>query len=382
MQQPTESTADTPLGKISPTIVLAAGGTGGHVFPAEALARELLGRGVPVVLITDKRGSRFGDDVSIPIHRVHARNPGNNIFGMIRAVGAMAVGAFQANYILKKIRPAVVVGFGGYPSLPTLCAAARLGIPIVLHEQNAIMGRANRALLSRATMVATSFPQMTKMPDNYQHLTVHTGNPVRPIFAALRSTPYNAPTIDGDEPIRLLVFGGSQGARIFGHVVPRALALLPEQFRRRLMVTQQCRPENIESARAAFAGAGIEAELSTFIHDMPERMAASHLVICRSGGATVAELTAIGRPAILAPLPYGHAGEQFANAEIIAAAGGAWIMPDAALTPESLAKRLEALFALPINMAKTAAAARAWGNITAADKLADCVLEIVAKGHF
>ncbi len=355
------------------TVVLAAGGTGGHVFPAEALARELLGRGIKVVLITDKRGGRFSDDMSVPAHRISASSLGKGVFGKIRSFAEMGWGVLQARGLLRRIRPDVVVGFGGYPSIPTLYAAARLGIPIALHEQNAVLGRANRAMLARARLVATSFPHVNGVETVSSARVVRTGNPVRPIFAALRGTPY--PQLTDDGQVRILVMGGSLGARVFSQVVPRALALLPEQLRRRLLVSQQCRPEDIEAARAAFAGAGVEADLSTFFRDVPERMAGAHLVVCRSGGSTVAELTAIGRPSILVPFPHGHAGEQTANAEAVAEAGGAWIIPEQAFTPEALAVRLESIFALPSNMAKTAAAARAWGTVAAADNLAGCVLD-------
>jgi UDP-N-acetylglucosamine--N-acetylmuramyl-(pentapeptide) pyrophosphoryl-undecaprenol N-acetylglucosamine transferase len=195
---------------------------------------------------------------------------------------------------------------------------------------------------------------------------------------ALRGTPYPA-IADDETPIRLLVLGGSLGARVFSYVVPQALALLPEQIRRRIVISQQCRKENLEDARSGYAGAGIDAELAPFFHDVPERMAAAHLVICRAGGSTIAELTAIGRPSILVPFTGGHIGEQTANAEAVAEAGGAWLIPEQAFTPEALAVRLESLIAMPVTLTKTAAAARAWGRITAADNLADCVMEIIGS---
>ncbi|MDD3287563.1 MAG: undecaprenyldiphospho-muramoylpentapeptide beta-N-acetylglucosaminyltransferase [Alphaproteobacteria bacterium] len=357
-------------------IALAAGGTGGHVFPAEALARELLGRGFKVVLITDKRGGKFSDDLSVPLYRIRASSLGKGVIGKIRSIIEMGIGTLQAQRLLKKLKPSAVVGFGGYPSVPTLYAAARSNIPLILHEQNAVVGRANRSLANRAKVIATSFPNVSGLK-NLEAYVTHTGNPVRPAFAALRATPY--PTITDDGPMRLLVMGGSLGARVFSHVVPNALAILPEHLRRRIIIAQQCRPEDLEIARAAFAGAGVEAELSLFFRDVPERMAEAHLVICRSGGSTIAELTAIGRPAILVPFPHGHAGEQTANAEAIAEAGGAWIIPEQAFTPEALAVRLEALMSLPSNLAKTAAAARAWGTVIAADNLANCVVSVIKE---
>lgn len=359
----------------APLIVLAAGGTGGHVFPAEALARELLGRGLRVALLTDQRGGKFSDDLAVPVHRIRASSLGKGLLGKARSILQMGIGVLQARRIINKLKPAVVVGFGGYPSVPTLYAAARINIPLILHDSNAIIGRANRAMMGYASIIATSFPHVLGLKPDHGVRLVQTGNPVRPIFATLRATPYEA--ISDNGPVRLLVIGGSQGARVFSHVVPRAIGLMPEHLRHRLIIAQQCRAEDIESARAAFAGAGVEAELSTFFRDVPERLAQSHLVICRSGGSTVAELAAIGRPAILVPLPHGHAGEQLANAEAIAEAGGAWVIPEQAFTPEALAVRLEALMTLPGSLTKTAAAARAWGTVSAADNLADCVEQIL-----
>lgn len=361
----------------SPLIALAAGGTGGHVFPAEALARELLGRGLRVVLFTDPRGSQFSADISVPVQRIHANTLGKGFFGNIKSVIEMAYGVMQARHYLKKWRPSAIVGFGGYPSVPPLYAAARLGIPIVLHEQNAVLGRANRAAMNKARIIATSFPHVTGLKPQETTRVIHTGNPVRPAFAAMRATPY-AP-ITGDGPVRLLVLGGSLGARVFSQIVPKALALLPEHLRRRIIVAQQCRSEDFEATQSAYAGAGIEAELAPFFRDVPERMAAAHLVISRSGGGAVAELTAIGRPSILVPFPHGLAGEQIANAEALAEAGGAWLIPEQAFTPEALTVRLEALLTLPTNLAKAASAARSWGTIAAADNLANCVAELLKQ---
>jgi len=358
-----------------PLFLLAAGGTGGHVFPAEALTRELLGRGAKVALVTDTRGGRFSTDLAVPVHQVQACALGKGLFRKAFSLVKMGVGVLQAGLLLRKLKPAAVIGFGGYPSVPLLYAAARTGVPIILHEQNAVMGRANRTLLPMSKLLATSFPHVIGLPENHKARIVHTGNPVRPSFTAARATPY--PALTEDSPIRLLVLGGSLGAKVFSYVVPKALGLLPEALRRRILIAQQCRAEDIEAARSAFAGAGIEAEVSTFFKDVPERMAAAHLIVGRSGGGAIAELTAIGRPSILVPFAHGHAGEQRTNAESVAQAGGAWIIPENAFTPEALAVRLEALLGLPANLVKAAAAARAWGTITAADNLADCLYEVV-----
>jgi len=359
-----------------PLIALAAGGTGGHIFPAEALARELLGRGCRVVLITDKRGAKFGDDLPVPVYRVRASAMGAGVIGKARSILEMGIGVLQSRFWLGKLRPDVVVGFGGYPSIPTLYAAAHMGIPIVLHEQNAVLGRANRAMLAKAKTVATSFPQLKGVGSNIGAKLVYTGNPVRPAFMSHRATPYPIP--EGGV-FRILVMGGSLGARVFSTVVPQALALLPEHLRRRIVIAQQCRKEDMESAKLAFAAAGVDVEVSPFFRDVPERMASAHLLMCRAGGSTIAELTVIGRPAILVPYPHGHAGEQMVNAESVAEAGGAWIIPEHAFTPEALAVRLESLIVLPSALTKTAAAARAWGKPAAVDNLADCVIASVVS---
>lgn len=357
-----------------PCIVLAAGGTGGHIFPAEALARELLGRGYSVALLTDKRGTKFSDDLPVPVFSVSASALTGGIVGRLCSVAKMGIGYVQARTRLALLKPAAVVGFGGYPSVPTLYAAAAMKLPIILHEQNALPGRANLAMMKKARVIATSFPHVKGMDSSMAASVIYTGNPVRPAFMALRSRPY-APLMD-DGPMRILVLGGSLGAHLFSHIVPNALALMPETMRRRIVIAQQCRKEDLDNARSAFAAVGVDAELAPFFHDVPERMAEAHLVIGRSGGSTVAELTVIGRPSILIPYTGGHANEQTLNAEAVAEAGGGWLIPQASFTPEALAIRLESLMALPSSLAKTAAAARSLGKVTAADALADCVASV------
>jgi UDP-N-acetylglucosamine--N-acetylmuramyl-(pentapeptide) pyrophosphoryl-undecaprenol N-acetylglucosamine transferase len=364
--------------KLAPLIVLAAGGTGGHIFPAEALARALLARDYRVALVTDRRGGQFSDDLAVPVYRIHAGMFGGGVLGKIRGVLQMGVGYVQARFLLRRLRPALVVGFGGYPSVPTVYAAAIGKIPIVLHEQNAVLGRANRALLARARCIATGFPRVVGMGNGLVPRLHHTGNPVRPAFVHLRDQPY--PLLTAEAPVRVFVMGGSQGARIFSEVVPKALALLPEPLRHRVRIAQQCRTEDMERARAGFAAAGIEPELASFFRDVPEQLSRCHVAICRAGASTIAELTALGRPAILVPYPFGHAGEQAANAEAVAEAGGAWLIPQDAFTPEALAVRLEALFTHPATLAKTAAAAKNWGTVTAAAQLADCVMGVLQDG--
>lgn len=361
------------MSESSPLFLLAAGGTGGHVYPAEALTRELLGRGARVELVTDGRGSRFSEELFVPVHRIQSCPFGRSLLGKIYSVLKMGFGVLQAAWLIHKTKPAAVVGFGGYPSVPLMFAAAHAGIPVILHEQNALLGRANATLLHIAKVLALSFSNVGNMPSRVKARKIVTGNPVRPAFSAMRQAPY--PALTNNEPIRIFVLGGSLGARVFSTVVPKAVALLPQDIRRRLLVAQQCRAQEIEETRAFFAAAGVEADLSPFFKDVPERMAKAHIVISRAGGGSIAELTAVGRPAVLVPFTGGHAGEQTANARALAQAGGAWLIPEESFTPEALAVRLEALITTPATLAKAAAASRAWGTIAAADVLADCVYE-------
>lgn len=367
----TDATQSSPA--ITAPIVLAAGGTGGHMFPAEALARELLARGERVVLVTDRRGKAFGDALpEVEVHRIRASSFGSGIMGKIRGVFELTLGAFQARRLMSRLKPAAVVGFGGYPSVPTVLLAQRAGVPTILHEQNAVLGRANRLAAPGSVRIATSFASVSAVKPADASKLVFTGNPVRPNVTAVRDMPY--PALDDGGEVRLMVVGGSQGARIFSEIVPEALALLPEALKRRIRIAQQCRPEDIEAAKAAFARAGIDAELSTFFRDVPDRLAACHLAICRSGASTVAELAAVGRPALLVPYPYAMDDHQTANAQAVADAGGAWLMPQTAFTARALADRLTALLDLPATLTKAAEAARARGATDAASRLADIVL--------
>jgi len=359
---------------MSGLIVLAAGGTGGHVFPAEALAGELLGRGLKVALVTDKRGQAFGGRLpGVALHRIRAGRPGAGLASRLVAAGEMLLGFLAARRVLRALAPAAAVGFGGYPSVPTMLAAARLGLPTVIHEPNARIGRANRWLLPRMQRVATAFPQVDGLGPLARVRVVETGNPVRPAVLAQRHAPYAAPDANG--PIELLVIGGSQGARILGAVVPAALKLLPAPLKARLRLAQQARPEDLDAVRAAYAGSGIAAETAAFFADVPARLARAQLVIARAGASTVAELCVTGRPAIL--VPYGAATDdhQAANADALAAAGAAWVLREANFTPAALARRIETLLAAPDLLSAAAAAAHRLGRPDAAKRLADLVLE-------
>jgi len=352
-------------------IVLAAGGTGGHMFPAEALARELVARGKPVTLMTDERGQSYQDRFpGASVERIRSGRMGGGVIAKLMGLADVALGVMEARRRLRAIRPLGVVGFGGYPSVPPLMAAQRLGLPTVLHEQNALLGRANRLLAPKARRVATSFAEVVGLRD--QTKISETGNPVRPSVAAMRGRPY--PALGGDHPIHLLVLGGSQGARIMSEVVPGALARLPERLRARLRVSQQARPEDLEAARATYQSRGIAVELQSFFDDVPERLAEAHLVIARSGASTVAELTTVGRPAILVPYPHAADDHQTANARALDTAGAAWLVPQAAFTSEALADQLTWLLAAPPLLAKAAGAAFDLGQPEASSRLADLVL--------
>lgn len=364
------------MNRQTPLVVLAAGGTGGHVFPAEALAGELLGRGHRAVLVTDRRGRAFGGTLGrLQTYRINAGGvAGRGALGRLRGLFEVCMGFFQARSLLRRLRPALVIGFGGYAAAPTVAAAAQAGIATAIHEQNAVLGRANRLLAPRVDHIATSFREVRLLDAGKATLT---GMPVRPAIAALRGIPY--PALDVGGPIRLLVLGGSQGARVFSEVLPAALERLPDPLRRRLDVCQQCRPEDLEAVRAAYDRLGIAATLSSFFRDVPERLAAAHLVIARSGASTVAELTVAGRPAILVPYPYAIDDHQTANAHAVDEAGGAWLVPQPSFTAETLAARLEALFTAPGTLNRAAACAFDAGRPDAAARLADLVAEMIGR---
>lgn len=359
------------------TVVLAAGGTGGHVFPAQALGTELTARGLKVALVTDDRGGVHGEHPGVSeIHTIRAGGLAGKGFGArIRSAMALTFGLLQARSILRRIRPAAVVGFGGYASVPTMLAAGFGGFRGAIHEQNAILGRANRLLASRVMRIATSFENTRGLPAGGEGKVVRTGMPVRAAFAEMRDRVY--PALDGDGPIHLVVLGGSQGAQVFSQVVPAAIASLPEALRGRLRITQQCRPEDLDRARAAYAEIGIAADLSSFFDDVPERIASAHLLIARSGASTVAEVLTVGRPAILVPYPYAVDDHQAFNAHAVADAGAGWLMPQESFTAESLAERMQSLFGMPKTLETAATAARSVGRADAAVRLADMVAEML-----
>jgi len=351
--------------------VVAAGGTGGHLFPAQALAEVLVARGWRVVLATDDRAHSLADSFPaerrIPLPAATFR-PGDPP-GMFRAGLTIMRGVTQARRELSSLRPAIVVGFGGYPSLPALMAAISQRRRTLIHEQNAVMGRANRLLAPGVTAVACAFPTLLKAPASVQRRAVVVGNPVRPNIRALYDLPYDPPT----DEVRLLITGGSQGARLLSEMVPQAIAKLPGPLRRRLKVQQQTRAESIDFARKTYAAAEVDAEIAPFFDGMAPRLGAAHLMIGRAGASTVCEIAVAGRPSILVPLKIALDDDQGQNARLLAEAGAAEVVREDALSADSLAALLQALIDDPSRLATMAAAAKAVGKPDAADRLADLV---------
>jgi len=351
--------------------VVAAGGTGGHLFPAQALAQALVGRGWRVVLATDERvqtlSASFPAERRIPLSAATFK-PGDPL-GAVKAGGAILKGVRQARAELAALKPAVVIGFGGYPSLPALLAAISQGRKTIIHEQNAVMGRANRLLAPFVTQIACAFPALLKDPASVQARAVVVGNPVRPDIRAIYELPYDPPAAE----VRLLITGGSQGARLLSEMTPRAIAVLPDAIRRRLKVQQQTRPEAIERAKETYAAANVEAEIAPFFERVSERLAACHLMIGRAGASTVCEIAVAGRPSILVPLKIALDDDQGQNARLLAAAGAAEVLNEDQLSIESLSALIQALIEDPARLTAMAAAAKAVAKPDAADRLADLV---------
>jgi UDP-N-acetylglucosamine--N-acetylmuramyl-(pentapeptide) pyrophosphoryl-undecaprenol N-acetylglucosamine transferase len=361
------------------SILLAAGGTGGHLFPAAALAAALAQRGVEVELATDDRALKYGQD--FPARAVHsfpsATTTGAGALNKAKAAVTLAAGVAAALVKLQRIQPRAVVGFGGYPTVPPLLAASLLRIPSVLHEQNAVMGRANRFLSSRVSIVACGFPELKGADAATKAKTHYTGNPVRPAVVAAAEIPY--PDLAGQR-LRVLVTGGSQGARVMADVVPEALALLSPDERQWIRLTQQARGEDKARVAAACARMSFPVEVAEFFPDLPARIAAAHLVIGRAGASTVSELAVIGRPSVLVPFPHALDQDQAANAAALAASGGAIVVPQTEFTPERLAGILREALASPAKLAASAKAAKSAGVSDAADRLADLVLKVAQPG--
>jgi UDP-N-acetylglucosamine--N-acetylmuramyl-(pentapeptide) pyrophosphoryl-undecaprenol N-acetylglucosamine transferase len=360
----------------TPLILLAAGGTGGHLFPAEALAVELIKRGLRVRLVTDERALRYSGLFTRDMIEVVASETarGHNPLQLAYASLTLVAGTFSAARLIRRLKPAAVVGFGGYPTLPPLMAARLCGVSSVIHDANAVLGRANRFLSRHVSAIATSLPGVLDRDAALSVKTTTVGTPMRPAILTAAATSYAAPQTSG--PFRLLVVGGSQGARVMSDIVPGAIERLEPALLSRLILTQQVREEDMTRVRAVYDRLKIQAELAPFFTDLPARLASNHLVVSRSGAGTVAELAAIGRPSILVPLPGSIDQDQFANAGVLAQADGGLRIPQTEFTPDRLAAEISALAAEPRRLATMAGAARSVGRLDAAERLADLVVKV------
>lgn len=361
--------------------MVAAGGTGGHLFPARALAEEMTRRGYAVDLVTEQRGERYGDGFPatevhyVPSATLSSRSP----IGLARTALTLLRGTIAARGIMRRRQPSAIVGFGGYPTMPPLVAAKLSGVPIAIHEQNAVMGRANRALARLAARIALSYDETRLLPGSASARASMTGAPVRDAVIALTRAKYENPGAKG--AIKLLVFGGSQGARFFSDCVPDALSRLPKAMRARLSVVQQARTEDEARVAKAYKKNGVKAEVASFFKNLPQRMADAHLIISRSGASTVAELTVIGRPAILVPLPHALDNDQQENATRLAKAGGAKCCSQADLTPQSLADEIQDWLEDPNGLQAAARNAATIGRPDAVSRLADLVEDMIGSGR-
>ncbi len=345
--------------------------------PAAALASDLIGRGYRVELVTDKRGvsfaSMFGD---IPIHVVKSGTARAGIMGKVKGAFNLGFGVLHALKLVHSLKPDLVIGFGGYPCVPAVFAAQKFDIPTILHEQNAVLGKANAFLAPNAERIALSMPSISGLEGDEKFRAVITGNPVRPEISALHDLEYEPPSDNGE--MRILVMGGSLGASVFSDIVPKALAKLSAPHRARLKIMQQCRESDIDIARATYEKAGIKAELSTFINDVASELKAAHLVIARSGASTVAEVSVAGKPAIYVPYPHHKDQQQKKNAVAIANTGGAWVMVEDGFTIDALLTKIEIFLQAPETLSSAAANAKACGRADAAKKLGNLVTAIVA----
>ena len=361
-----------------PTFVLAAGGTGGHLFPAEALAERLVAANGAVYLATDRRTDAFAAAVpGVELLHISAGRIGGGPLQSAYGLAETALGLVQARRLLRRLQPDAVVGFGGYPSVPTMLAAIQLGCPTLLHEQNAVLGRANRLLAHRVGRIATGFAATAELRAADQARAVFTGNPVRPAIRAVADIPYRPPAPGGQ--VELVILGGSQGARIFAEIAPPALAALPPDLRRALRVSQQARPEDCARVAAELRDGGISAEVASFFTDVPERLARAQLAICRAGASTVAELAVAGRPAILVPYPFATDNHQLANARAFAAFGAGWVVPQAELSVPLLSRALAVRLGDAAGLAQAAEAAHRFAAADAAERLAAAVFDLVSR---
>jgi UDP-N-acetylglucosamine--N-acetylmuramyl-(pentapeptide) pyrophosphoryl-undecaprenol N-acetylglucosamine transferase len=354
------------------SIGLAAGGTGGHLFPAEALARELAARGHDVVIYTERRGAAYTKALEgLPYVVLPARSLAGSVGGKLAAGFTILRATLQARRDMKRRRVALLVGFGGYPSFAPAVAAKSLKLPLLLHEQSTRLSMANRQLLRHADALATSFPRVAGLEGFDCARVTETGNPVRRDILAARG---DYPALSPESTLELLVVGGSQSARVFGEVVPSALLALPGDLRRRLRLSLQYKGDDADAIATRLRDAGIDATIRPFFDDMGARLRAAHLVITRAGATTAADLLAVGRPAIFVPIPHGGSREeQRRNAETLADAGAGWCLPEPEFSAEALAALLSKLFASSIRLPQAAAVATSMARPQAAANLADLV---------
>jgi len=355
---------------------LSSGGTGGHIFPAEALAEELIRRGHQVVFITDERYKNYdGGKKKFRIEKIPAATLKGGVFAKLKSVAKILSGIIVSLKILARDRGAVVTGFGGYPSFPAIIAAKILGLKIIIHEQNAVLGGANRALEGFADVIATSFAEVNGIHFNNRQKIRFIGNPVRRAIAEIHDLPY--PEIAGN--LNILIIGGSLGASVFSDVIPAALAKLSPEIRQKIKISQQARAEDVERVQKKYAEINVAAEATNFFTDVPKRLAAAHLVIARAGASTVAELAVAGRPSILVPYPDSKGDHQLYNARSLEKTGGAWVVEQRNFTPEALAFRLETIIMNPEPLHLAAENAKKVAGLKAAEKLADLVEKLGAE---
>ncbi|WP_112662581.1 undecaprenyldiphospho-muramoylpentapeptide beta-N-acetylglucosaminyltransferase [Microvirga flavescens] len=362
----------------APLVLLSAGGTGGHLFPAESLANALKASGIRVVLVTDKRANAYaGAFPAEEIIEIPSATPsGRSLPQMAKAALLLGKSILKAIPVIRRLKPAVAVGFGGYPTVPPLLAASFVGVPVAIHEANGVLGRANRLLSRRASLIATGFEATKGVPAGDAGQRVHTGNPVRP--AVLEAAKIAYPALSKESRVQLLVFGGSQGARVMSDIVPLAIEKLPAELRARLSICQQAREEDCQRVRETYRRLNVACEVEPFFKDLPRRIAEAHLIISRSGASTVAELSVIGRPSILVPLPGSLDQDQAANAKSLADIGAAIVLPQVEFTPERLATEIQSLLAEPERLTRAAASAKSAGISDAAERLAEAVLKLAS----
>ena len=359
------------------TIMIYAGGTGGHMFPALSLAHDLLSRECNVIMVTDTRAVKYtnGADERLNVHVIASSTLPSGLIGKIKGLVSLARGYMQSRSLIKKYKPSIAVGFGGYPSLPPMVAAQRANMLTIIHEANAILGKANAYLAPKADRIALSLPNLSSLEEADSVRAIVTGNPVRADIAALFAHPFNAP--DEDEQFNITIMGGSLGAKVMAQKVPQALSLLPEDLKVRLNVTQQCHDEDIANAQEVYMTAGITATLQPFLDDMPNILKKTHLVIARSGASTVSEIAVAGIPAIYIPYPHHADQQQKMNAESVSKNGGAWVIEEKNLSPESLVAQIKPLMRSPEDLFTAAEAARSSAKPEATRKLGNLVIALI-----